>query len=342
MSVLVTGGAGYIGSHTVHRLLHSGRKVVVLDNLCTGHRWAVPKSATWIEGDAGNVELLSHILSHYEIDSVIHFAGSLQVEESTRLPLKYYENNTLTSFNLIKTCHRMKIRKFIFSSTAAVYGSPDQSIVNEEAPTNPINPYGRSKLVTEWILKDLRLSSSLHQDAFQFVALRYFNVAGAMHDLSLGQVVQSATHLIKVACEAATQQRSSVSIFGTQFSTPDGTGVRDYIHVEDLAEAHLKALNYLDAGGGSQTFNCGYGTGYSVRQVIEVIQTLAPKVGGKNFQVLEAPARAGDPASLIADSTKIKAMLGWKPQYNDLEVICESALKWELKLRNGRGFISNG
>ena len=325
-SILVTGGAGYIGSHTCHQLVDAGEKVVVIDNFYSGHRWAVPEEAVMVEGDAGDIELTSRLMREHNVDTVIHFAGHIVVPESVTDPLKYYRNNTQNSRNLLEACINSGVNQFVFSSTAAVYGIPDEQPATEQTDTAPINAYGRSKLMTEWMMKDL--SNRPHvEDNFRFTALRYFNVAGARADLKVGQATPEATHLIKVACQAALGQRQSIEIFGTDYSTSDGTGVRDYIHVEDLASAHLSAVARLRAGGDSQIINCGYGQGYSVREVISMVK----KVSGVDFTVIESPRRAGDPPELIAGNELIHQLLDWKTRYQNLEVICRTAYEWETK-----------
>ena len=323
-TVLVTGGAGYIGSHTCHQLVEAGEKVIVIDNFYSGHRWAVPEAATLVEGDAGDIDLTTRLMQQHAVDTVIHFAGHIVVPESVVDPLKYYRNNTQNSRNLLEACMQSGVNQFVFSSTAAVYGIPDEQPASETTPTAPINAYGRSKLMTEWMMNDLSQRPDV-TDPFRFIALRYFNVAGARPDLKVGQATPEATHLIKVACQAALGQREAIEIFGTDYPTPDGTGVRDYIHVEDLATAHLSALSYLRAGGDSQVLNCGYGQGYSVREVIQMVK----KVSGVDFNVIESPRRAGDSPELIAANQQIRSTLDWQTRYQDLEVICRTAYEWE-------------
>lgn len=332
MNILVTGGAGYIGSHTSHQLIQAGHKVVVLDNLSTGQLWAVPQKAIFVEGNIGDRTLVSRILREHQIQAVVHFAGSIVVSESVEVPLKYYENNTLNSLYLINTCVEEGVLQFVFSSTAAVYGDPQVLPVSEESPTQPLSPYGTSKLMTEWVLRDLSASFGTQLSTvkrFRYIVLRYFNVAGAQVEGNLGQTTHNATHLIKIACEAVCGLRKKVGIYGTDYPTPDGTCIRDYIHVEDLARAHLDALRYLDGGGESQILNCGYGHGFSVREVLRTIQD----VSGVKFPVVEEPRRAGDSAAVVANVAKIQRMLGWKPQYDDLHLICETAIRWEKKQR---------
>ncbi len=321
-TILVSGGAGYIGSHVVKQLLRQGRKVVVLDNLSTGFRQSL-LGAELIVGNTGDEELINKILNDHNIGAVMHFAAHTIVPESVSDPLKYYKNNTSNSRSLLNCCADHGVEHFIFSSTAAVYGTPEGGLACEESPLSPINPYGTSKLMTEWMLRDLSAATPLRH-----VILRYFNVAGCDSEGLIGQSTRHATLLTKVACEAAVGKREKVLIFGTDYDTPDGTGVRDYIHVEDLADAHLKALAYLEQGGISSTFNCGYGHGYSVREVLQMVE----KVNGAPLNIEEMPRRAGDPAQLIADANRIRATLGWTPQHDNLEAIVTTALNWERKL----------
>lgn len=330
-TVLVTGGAGYIGSHSCRQLVDAGYRIVVLDNFYSGHRWAIPQAAALVEGDVGDTDLVRDTLQRFSADAVIHFAGHIVVPESIENPIKYYRNNTIASCNLIQACVDVGVDKFIFSSTAAVYGIPTVLPVGEDADTDPINPYGMSKLATEWILRDV--ATSLQGQAsgrFRYMALRYFNVAGARLDGTLGQATPEATHLIKVAAEAACGLRDGVTIFGTDYPTEDGTCVRDYIHVDDLARAHLSALTYLLDGGQSQTLNCGYGMGFSVRQVLDTIQA----VSGVELDVREGPRRAGDPPRLVANAQRIRDTLSWTPQHQDISVICRSAYNWEKDHNN--------
>lgn len=321
----MTGGAGYIGSHTVYQLVDAGHDVVVVDNLYSGHRWAAHPQAEFIQADVGDKVLMSEVMQRHNIETVIHFAAHMVVPESVSDPLKYYLNNVGASANLIKASLESGIEQFIFSSTAAVYGNPDDVPVSEDMPTSPINPYGTTKLVTEWMLRDVAKSTA---DKFKYVALRYFNVAGTRLDGKLGQATPNATHLIKVACEVACGKRDSVSIYGTDYPTPDGTCIRDYIHVEDLARAHLDALAYLDRGSASATFNCGYGKGFSVREVLECVK----QASGVDFLVHEQGRRAGDPVSLVANADRIRHTLGWQPNYDDLQLICNTAYQWEKQL----------
>ena len=327
MNILVTGGAGYIGSHTVKQLIDAKHQVVVLDNFYSGHRWAVDSSATLVEGDIANQTLLTEIIQQYKIESVVHFAGYIVVPESVENPFKYYQNNVVGSLKLIQACAENGVRQFVFSSSAAVYGMPEVERVSESSRVAPINPYGHTKLITEMTLNDVMGAYKACEVPFQFVALRYFNAAGAQVAGNLGQSTPQATHLIKVACETALGARDQMMIFGTDYNTADGTCVRDYIHVDDLAAAHLNALEYLADGGESLRLNCGYGQGYSVREVVNMVK----KVSGVDFNALEAGRRAGDPPSLIADNTQIKQLLNWSPKNNDLELICRTAFEWETK-----------
>jgi UDP-glucose 4-epimerase len=321
--VLVTGGAGYIGSHVVRQLVAAGERVIVLDNLSTGFRSAV-LGGTFYQGNTGDNEQVSRLLKEEGIGSILHFAAHTIVPESVSDPLKYYGNNTCDSRNLLECANEAGVEHFIFSSTAAVYGLPPDGKASEDTATAPINPYGTSKLMTEWMLRDLSAATNLRH-----VALRYFNVAGCDPDGRIGQSTEKATLLTKVACETAVGKRQQVSVFGTDYATPDGTGVRDYIHVEDLADAHLKALNYLRNDGHSVTLNAGYGHGYSVREVLAAVE----KANGAALNIIEEPRRAGDPDSLIAVAEKIRTVLGWQPQYDDLNTIVTTALNWERKLQ---------
>ena len=320
MTVLVTGGAGYIGSHMVLDLLDSGESVVVLDNLSTGFRWAVPTNATLVVGDVGDQDLVRSIVRKHGVKAIIHFAGSIVVPESVADPLGYYHNNTVKSRALMEVAVEMGIEQFIFSSTAAVYGNPSEVPVREDAELKPMSPYGSSKLMTEIMLAD---AARAHN--FRYVALRYFNVAGADPQGRTGQSTPNATHLIKVACEAALGKRPCIEVFGTDYPTEDGTCIRDYIHVTDLVRAHRAALRHLRDGGGSEIFNCGYSKGFSVLQVIDAIK----RVSGADFEVRNAPRRAGDPAAIVAASEKIRVHLGWRPELDKLETIAAQALAWE-------------
>lgn len=321
MRVLVTGGAGYIGSHVVKALGKNGHDITIIDNLSTGHRQAVTYGEL-IEMDLADEDKLDQLFAQKKFEAVLHFAGSIVVPESVSEPLKYYANNTINSHRLISLCIKHHCHQFIFSSTAAVYGMPEGGICSESTPTNPINPYGQSKLMTEFMLKDVSAATKL-----RYVALRYFNVSGADPEGQIGQSFPQATHLIKVACEVATAKRESINIFGTDYPTKDGTCIRDYIHVTDLADAHVKALDYLSKGGQSEILNCGYGHGFSVREVLNKVK----ETTGINIKVTEAPRRAGDPASLTAKVDRIHNVLGWKPQYDDLSIIIKSAFEWEKK-----------
>lgn len=325
MNILVTGGAGYIGSHTVKQLLDAGNQVTVLDNFYSGHRWAVDNRAELVKGNIADQQLVGQVLKQYKIDSVVHFAGYIVVPESVVDPIKYYENNVVGSLKLIETCVENGVARFVFSSSAAVYGLPETEKVSENARLQPINPYGNSKLITELTLNDVANAFQDQPVPFKFVALRYFNAAGAQLGGQLGQATPEATHLIKVACEAATGAREGMSIFGNDYDTPDGSCVRDYIHVDDLAAAHLCALDYLAGGGQSEFLNCGYGQGYSVKEVVAMVK----KVSGINFSTKETSRRAGDPPSLIADNSRIISLLDWSPKHNDLELICRTAFNWE-------------
>jgi UDP-glucose 4-epimerase len=322
--VLVTGGAGYIGSHTVRHLLKAGFDVVVLDNLYSGHRWAVPEGVDFVEGNAGSVEVVEAVLDQHDIAAIVHFAGHIVVPESVADPLKYYENNCSVTQTLASVAVNHGIEHMIFSSSAAVYGEPEKTPVTEQSPKVPISPYGRTKLISEWLLEDL----SAAEKQFNYVALRYFNVAGAALDGSVGQSTPEATHLIKVACELATGKREQVQLFGTDYPTIDGTCVRDYIHVEDLAAAHVSALKYLQSGGKSDVFNCGYGQGFSVKQVLDCVA----KVSGQALNIIETGRRAGDPGELTANNAKILKTLDWQPKHNDIDLICQTALDWEKHL----------
>lgn len=321
MRILITGGAGYIGSHVLKALGNSGHDITILDNLSTGHAKAITNGELVI-GDLNDEVLLEKLFSTKKFEAVLHFAGSIVVPESVEKPLDYYANNTINSHRLVQFCLKHGCHQFIFSSTAATYGIPEGGIATEETITKPINPYGHSKLMTEQMLADTSASSK-----FRYVALRYFNVSGADPEGRLGQSFPGATHLIKVACETACGKRDHMSVFGTDYPTPDGTCIRDYIHVSDLANAHVKALEYLAQGGKSEFMNCGYGHGFSVKEVLkkfkEVVQV--------DIKVIESPRRAGDPASLTSKADKIRRVLNWKPQYDDLALIIKSAYEWEKK-----------
>jgi UDP-glucose 4-epimerase len=323
MALLVTGGAGYIGSQMVHELVDAGERVVVLDDLSTGFRWAVPEGAPLVIGETGDQALVARLIRDHEVDSIIHFAASIVVPDSVRDPLGYYRNNTVNSRALIESAVRNGIRHFVFSSTAAVYGNPATVPISEDAPTLPISPYGWSKLMTEIMLRD---ASRAH--GMGHVILRYFNVAGADPQGRTGQTSAAATHLIKVAVETALELRRKLEIFGTDYPTPDGTCIRDYIHVSDLADAHKLALHYLRSGGNPLTLNCGYGHGFSVREVIETLK----RVSAIDFKVESAPRREGDAARIVAASERIRDALGWHPRYDDLPTIVAHALAWEHQL----------
>lgn len=320
MSVLVTGGAGYIGSHMVLELCDAGERVVVIDNLSTGFRWAVAPAAKLVVGDAGDMDLVKATIKAHDVTAIIHFAGSIVVPDSVADPLGYYENNTVKSRNLMAAAVACGVPHFIFSSTAAVYGNPKENPVSETAAPAPMSPYGSSKLMTE-----IMLSDAAHAHPFRFIALRYFNVAGADPSGRSGQSTPNATHLIKVACETALGKRSQMEVFGTDYPTHDGTCVRDYIHVTDLARAHLTALAHLRSGGASDIFNCGYTRGFSVHEVIAAVK----RVSGVDFKVVLSPRRPGDPAAIVAASRKIRDTLGWKPMHDDLDTIVAQALAWE-------------
>ncbi len=321
-AILVTGGAGYIGSHVVQQLAAAGERIVVLDNLGRGFRQAVT-AGTLVVGDVGDHALVSRLLKENQVDTVMHFAAHTIVPESVAEPLKYYGNNTCGTRSLLQACLENGVKHVVFSSTAAVYGMPAEGYADETSPTQPINAYGTSKLMSEWMLRDVAAASAL-----RYVALRYFNVAGSDPTGRIGQSTKGATLLTKVACEAMVGKRTHVSVFGSDYATPDGTGVRDYLHVVDLATAHLNALTYLRARGPSVTLNVGYGHGYSVREVLRMVETVA----GKPLVIREEARRAGDPPYLVARADRIRAELGWHPRYDDLAAIVSSSLAWERKL----------
>lgn len=323
MAILVTGGAGYIGGHMVLELLDAGEKVVVIDDLSTGFDWAVPNGVPLIIGDCGNADLLAETIIKYEVNEIIHFAAKIIVPESVKYPLEYYLKNTANSRSLIDVSQRVGVKKIIFSSTAAVYGDPATSPIHENTDTKPLSPYGRSKLMVEWMLEDARKSHDI-----SYVVLRYFNVAGADPNGRHGQSTSNATHLIKMASKAALGFCDKLEVYGTNYHTPDGTCVRDYIQVTDLVRAHLNSLEYLRGGGESIICNCGYSRGFSVFEVIETVK----RVSGNEFRVDICPRRSGDPVSLVASNDKIKNIMGWKPRYDDIDLIVKQALLWEMKL----------
>ena len=324
MAVLVTGGAGYIGSHMVLALLDAGHEeVVVLDDLSTGFDWAVPEGVKLVVGDVADQALVTQTILQHRIDALAHFAAKIVVPDSVADPLGYYLANTVKTRSLIEAAVRAGVKHVIFSSTAAVYGEPNVTPVPEDLPLNPINPYGRSKLMSEWMIAD---AAAAH--GFSYVVLRYFNVAGADPEGRSGQSTPNATHLIKVATQAALGQRARLDVFGTDYPTPDGSCLRDYIQVSDLAEAHRLALDHLRSGGESLTLNCGYGRGYSVLEVVEVVK----RISGRDFEVRLCPRRAGDPAQLVAEAACIRERPGWQPRHDDLDAIVDQALAWEQRL----------
>jgi UDP-glucose 4-epimerase len=327
MTILVTGGAGYIGSHMVHELVDAGEPVVVLDNLSTGFRFLLPSAVAFVAGSTGDRELVAKTLRHYRVTAIIHFAASIVVPESVSNPLGYYRNNTMNTCNLLDVAIETGVKQFIFSSTAAVYGNAEQTPVREDAATLPISPYGTSKLMSEIMLHDAGKAHGL-----RFVVFRYFNVAGADPKLRTGQSTPAATHLIKVACEAALGKRPKIDVYGTDYPTPDGTCIRDYIHVSDLARAHSAALAHLRRGGANATFNCGYGQGSSVFEVIDAVR----RASGRDFPVEISGRRAGDPPALVANVDRIRATLDWRPQFQDLDTIVAHALAWEKRLPGKR------
>jgi UDP-glucose 4-epimerase len=321
-AILVTGGAGYIGSHVARQLGEAGQRVVVIDNLCKGFKQAVT-SGDLVVGDVGDHDLVSRLLAEHDIDTVMHFAAHISVAESVANPLKYYGNNTCCTRTLLQACVENNVKNFVFSSSAAVYGVPEGGYAGEDSPTNPINAYGTSKLMSEWMLRDVAAVNPL-----RYVALRYFNVAGAHPGGQIGHSTVNSHLLTKVACEALVGKRPHVSVFGSDYPTPDGTGVRDYLHIEDLAAAHLNALEYLRGGGKSTALNVGYGHGYSVREVLRMVEAVA----GEPLNVREEPRRAGDPAYLVARAERVRTELGWQPRYDDLRAIVSSSVAWERKL----------
>lgn len=319
MKVLVTGGAGYIGSHVVKQLGEAGHDIIVYDNLSTGYAWAVTYGEL-IVGDLADTEKLDQVFADHQFEAVLHFAANIVVPESVENPLKYYGNNTRNTLNLLGIIQKYKTPYMVFSSTAAVYGMPDEKVLTEDMPLAPINPYGASKMMSEQMIRDLSFATDL-----KHVILRYFNVAGADLQSRIGQATPEATHLIKVACECVNGARDGMKVFGTDYETRDGTCIRDYIHVDDLAKAHVMALDYMSKGGDSQILNCGYGRGFTVKEVIDVVK----EKSGADFPAEEVGRRAGDPDALMADNTKIKQVLGWNPDHDDLGVIVQSALDWE-------------
>ena len=327
MTILVTGGAGYIGSHMVHELTDAGEPVVVLDNLSTGFRFLIPGSVPFVSGSTGDRDLIKKTIERHGVTAIIHFAASVVVPDSISDPLGYYRNNTMNTCTLLDAAIKCGVRKVIFSSTAAVYGNAEQNPVPENAATAPISPYGTSKLMSEIMLHDAGKAHGL-----RFVILRYFNVAGADPKLRTGQATAGATHLIKVACEAALGKRPKMDVYGTDFPTPDGTGIRDYIHVSDLARAHSAALAHLRRGGESKTFNCGYGKGASVLEVVDSVR----RISGRDFPVEVCGRRPGDPAALVANVDRIRATLDWRPQFQDLDTIVAHAYAWERRLSGKR------
>src|SRR3954453_8614102 len=328
MTVLVTGGAGYIGSHMVLALAEAGESVIVIDNLSTGFSTSLPEGVPLFIGDAADENLVEGVIAAHGVESIVHFAGSVVVPESMRDPLGYYRNNTMTTRSLLNTAVKCGVNRFVFSSTAAVYGNPDRMPVSEDAPTRPLSPYGSSKLMTEIMLHDVAAAHAMN-----YVVLRYFNVAGADPLSRIGLATAGATHLLKIAVEAATGQRTKIDVYGTDYPTPDGSCIRDFIHVSDLAQAHRAALSYLRGGSSSITLNCGYGRGYSVLETIEAVR----RVSMRTFAVSYAPRRPGDIMTMVADTGRIRATLNWTPQFDDLQTIAIHALAWEQKLFRDRG-----
>ena len=331
MTVLVTGGAGYIGSHMVLALVEAGESVVVIDNLSTGFSAFLPEGVPLFIGETGDESLVEGVIEQHNVDSIIHFAGSVVVPDSMRDPLGYYRNNTFTTRNLLNAAVKSGIGRFIFSSTAAVYGNPDQVPVPETAPTRPLSPYGFSKLMSEIMLHDVAEAHGM-----KYAVLRYFNVAGADPLARVGLAAAGATHLLKIAVEAATGQRAKIDVFGTDYPTPDGSCIRDFIHVSDLADAHRAALSYLRGGGNSVTLNCGYGRGYSVLETIEAVR----RISGRNFAVQYAARRPGDIVTMVADASRLRTLFDWTPRYDDLDTIATHALAWEEKLLRARGGLA--
>lgn len=323
MAILVTGGAGYIGSHMVLALADRGEPVVVIDNLSTGFPWLLPPHVALRGGDVGDSAFVRAVIEEFGVTEIAHFAARIVVPESVANPLLYYGANTARSRTLLETAIAAGVTRFIFSSTAAVYGEVSGAPIGEDVPPNPVSPYGRSKLMTEWMLRDVAAAHDM-----TFAALRYFNVAGGDPEGRVGQSTANATHLIKVACQTALGQRPYIEVFGDDYPTPDGTCIRDYIHVSDLVAAHTAALRHLRKGGESFIANCGYGHGFSVREVLGAVE----RVAGHSFEIRQAPRRAGDPASVVSDPTLIKSTLGWMPAYDDLDTIVTHALAWEKRL----------
>ena len=328
-SVLVTGGCGYIGSHVSCQLSESGYRVIVVDDLSTGHKDALLHQETLIKGNCGDRKLMAEVIRDYGVDAILHFAGSIVVPESIQQPLEYYNNNVANTLSLLEAAKETHVKHFILSSSAAVYGDDHSDAIDEDARTKPIHPYGKSKLIDEWMLSDLAAISPL-----TYAAIRYFNVAGADTDLRIGQSSKVSTHLIKIACEVATGKRDQISIYGDDYNTPDGSCVRDYVHVVDLASAHLAALKYLEKGGESIAINCGYNCGYSVKEVIQAVE----EVLGKPLNKVLGKRRPGDVAKLIAKAEKIQGVLDWSPQFDNLKKIIESSLNWEKKLAAKPGY----
>jgi len=320
MSILITGGCGYIGSHVVRLLTKANHKVVILDNFSTGFEALHVKPSVLVKGDCKDLALLDQIVKEHKVKTIIHFAASILVPESVEKPIEYYENNLLSTLNLIKVAQKYRIESFIFSSTAAVYGEIATDQVKEDAPLDPQNPYGKSKVTNEWMIQDAAKVSS-----YKYAIIRYFNVAGASEDLSIGPLKENATHLVRVASEFAVGKRKSLSIYGDNYKTPDGTAIRDYIHVEDIAQAHLDCLQYLKNGGASDIFNCGYGSGYSVKEVIDTFSEVLPKPLTYDIK----PRRESDVEKIVASSDKLKKMVGWRPKHANLKEIIQSAIAWE-------------
>ena len=328
MNILVTGGAGFIGSHVIRQLLQAGHRPVVIDDLSRGYREAVPKGVPFYMANIGDFQFLENFFQNHGIELVIHCAAFVNVNESVNYPSKYYQNNVAHSVTFLRACEAANIKSFVFSSSAAVYGQPEKIPMKETAPTSPINPYGETKLMFEKILHDSCTSSF---SKMNYVVCRYFNVAGADMKGETGQSTLKACHLIQIACQAVSGRRDHIEIYGTDYPTHDGTCIRDFIHIEDLAIAHVQIVEYLQKGGTSEIFNCGYGCGFSVKEVLETMK----QVSGVDFKIMKSGRRAGDPAQLVAQSDKIQKILGWSPKFNDLSLICKTALEWEYKLQKG-------